>query len=136
VIASSSDERRRKRNTCEVWLDQEDEDEEETGSRYEKHLGADEPAPDEALHRLRFAHTFHDRLLARVAADPLAIEVITRMKDGVSTPRDLATATGRPLGEVVEARRRIRYHANEITQELSASAGSSRADSRSKEVTQ
>ena len=72
MIASSSDERRRKRNTCEVWLDQEDEGEEETVNRYEKHLAADEPPPDEALHRLRFARTFHDRLLARLAGDPLA----------------------------------------------------------------
>jgi DNA-directed RNA polymerase specialized sigma24 family protein len=136
VIASASDERRRKRNTCEVWLDQEDEDEEGPVSRYEKHLGADEPPADQALHRLRLARTFHDRLVSRVAADPLAIEVITQMKDGVSKPRDLGTATGRPLGDIVEARRRIRYHASEVTKELSASAGSSRADSRSKGVTQ
>ena len=105
-------------------------------NKHEKYLGADQPPPDEALHRLRFAHTFHDRLLARVSADPLAIRLISLMKDGVSTPRELAEATGQTLGAIVEGRRRIKYHAGEITKELSASAGTSRADSGSEEVTQ
>jgi DNA-directed RNA polymerase specialized sigma24 family protein len=136
VIGSAGNERRRKRNACEVWLDEEDEEADEAVSRHEKHLGTDAPAPEEALHRLRFAHTFHDRLVARVAGDAPVLEMIPLMKEGLCTPSDLAAATGRPLAEIVEARRRIRYHAETITKELSAANVIPIGRARAKEVTQ
>ncbi len=51
VIGSSANELRRKRNVCEVWLDEEAQ--EVPGlSVHEKHFAEDRPAPDDALHRL------------------------------------------------------------------------------------
>jgi DNA-directed RNA polymerase specialized sigma24 family protein len=121
VIGAAFNIRRRKRNTCEVWLDEEWEEEERV-CKHEKHLGEDKPAPDEAFDRLRFASTFHDRLVARFVGEPFELELIALMKDGVATPVDLAAATSRDVEDVKSARRRIRYHADEITKELSASA--------------
>jgi DNA-directed RNA polymerase specialized sigma24 family protein len=136
VISSASNERRRKRNACEVWLDQEADDESGTTSLHERHLGADAPTPDDALHRLRLASTFNDLLFARLAGNALATELATLMKDGLTTPQDLAAATGRPIAEVRDARRRVRYHADQITKELSASAGSPATRASTKEVMQ
>jgi hypothetical protein len=137
VITTAGAERRRKRNTCEVWLDEEVEDEGEaqTVSPHEKHLAEDRPAPDDALHRLRFASTLEERLTLRLAGDAPALEVLPFMKEGLFTPADLAAATGRPDKEMRDALRRIRYHAREITQELSAHVVSA-GGSRSNEVTQ
>jgi DNA-directed RNA polymerase specialized sigma24 family protein len=120
VISAAQNERRRKRNVCEVWLDEEHA-EDEGLRRHEKHLGDGKPDPEEALERLRFASTFHDRLVARLAGDGIALAVITLMKQDVSTPLELAKATGRSFEEAKGALRRIRYHATEITRELSTS---------------
>jgi hypothetical protein len=146
VITAAAAERRRKRTKCEVWLDEEVEEEEgeaQGTSAYEKHLGDDKPAPDAALHRLRFAKTFEDRLTLRLAGDAAALEVIPLMKEGLFTPVDLAAATGKSDAETTDALadmkdtlRRIRYHAREITKELSVQATTPGGSSRSKEVTQ
>ena len=130
VITAAAGERRRKRTTCEVWLDQEvEEDGEEQGlSVHEKHLADDKPAPDAALHRLRFASTFEDRLVARLAGDAAALEVLAFMKEGLFTPTDLAVATGKSprdavvTNEIKDTLRRVRYHARELTKELSTQA--------------
>jgi hypothetical protein len=123
VVSAAGNERRRKRNTCEVCLDEEvvREEEEESG-KFEKFLAEDRPAPDEQLHRLRVAATFQELLLARLAGDEIALALLALMRDGLDTPRDLADAAGRTLEEVREARRRIRYHADRITKEQSAAA--------------
>jgi len=136
IIGTSSNERRRKRNMCEVWLDEEVEG--APGfSVHEKHLAEDKPAPDEALHGLRFASTFDERLTARVAGNELATALLPFLREGLSTPRDLAAATGRSVEEVRAARRSIRYHADEITKELSATVGApSVGSSGSREVIQ
>jgi DNA-directed RNA polymerase specialized sigma24 family protein len=137
VIGHSSNERRRKRNQCEVWLDLEEEDEDETLNKHEKYLSEDAPTPEQALHRLRFARTFHERLLARLANNALALEIVAHMMNGISKPRELETATTRSAEEVVDARRRIRYHADEITKELSEHfVALQDGGSRSKKVTQ
>jgi DNA-directed RNA polymerase specialized sigma24 family protein len=138
VITRAAAERRRKRTTCEVWLDEELEDdgEETEETRYEKHLADDKPGADVALHRLRFASTFHDRLVARLAGDALALEAIPFMKEGLFTQVDLAVATGRSEAEMKDALRRIRYHSKELVKELSAQAATPPADPRSKEVMQ
>jgi DNA-directed RNA polymerase specialized sigma24 family protein len=135
VIGASSNERRRKRNVCEVWLDEEAEDAPGL-SVHEKHLADDAPAPEEALARLRFAQTFHDRLVAYVADDEIAGALIPLMKEGLSTPRELRVATRRSIEEAKDARRRIRYHADRITKELSAENVVPIGRARSKEVTQ
>ncbi len=135
VIGSSANELRRKRNVCEVWLDEEAE--EAPGlSVHEKHFAEDRPAPDDALHRLRFAQTFHDRLIAYVSDDEVASALIPHMKDGLAKPEELAAATGRPIEQVKDARRRIRYHADRITKELSAANVIPIGRARSKEVMQ
>ena len=135
LIGAVANERRRKRNRCEVWLDEEEE--ESPGvSVHEEHLGEDKPAPDEALHRLRFAQTFHDRLVAYVAGDEVASALLPHMKEGLATPQELAASTGRPIAEVKEARRRIRYHAERITKELSAANVIPMGRARGKEVMQ
>jgi len=135
VIGDAANQRRRKRNVCEVWLDEEVE-EAPGRSVHEKHLAEDKPAPDDALHRLRFASTFDERLTERVAANELATALLPLMREGLSTPRDLAAATGRSVLEVRTARRFIRYHADAITKELSATAGSPGSGDGSKEVIQ
>jgi DNA-directed RNA polymerase specialized sigma24 family protein len=138
VISSAANEQRRKRNVCEVWLDEEAE--EAPGlCVHEAHLAEDAPAPDEALHRLRFASTFDARLTARVAGNEVATALLPFMREGMSVPRDLAAATGRPIADIRAALRVLRYQAEAITKELSAMAVPSRAgsnDSDSKEVFQ
>jgi DNA-directed RNA polymerase specialized sigma24 family protein len=138
VITTAAAERRRKRNTCEVWLDEEGEEDGEAQppSLYEKYLADGKPAPDVALHRLRFASTFEDRLLTRLADDPPAQQVIALMKEGLFKPIDLAPATGKEAVEIKETLRRIRYHAREITKELSAQATTARSGRHAKQVTQ
>jgi DNA-directed RNA polymerase specialized sigma24 family protein len=140
IVGMTLNERKRKRNTCEVWLDEEYEEESGTVRRHEKFLAADQPAPDEALHRLRFASTFAERLALRLAGNELALSLVALMKDGVSKPAELAAALGRPEDdvEVRAARRQIRYHAGEVTKELSAAAVPARPASTrtTKEVTQ
>jgi DNA-directed RNA polymerase specialized sigma24 family protein len=136
VIGASANERRRKRNVCEVWLDEEVEDMPGL-SVHEKHLAEDAPPPDEALHRLRLASTFDERLTARVSHNEVATALLPHMRKGISKPSDLQTATGRSIEEVQAAREVIRYHAGEITKELSATAGAPRGRSSGpKEVIQ
>jgi DNA-directed RNA polymerase specialized sigma24 family protein len=122
IVGMTLNERKRKRNTCEVWLDEEYEEECGTVGRHEKFLAADQPSPDEALHRLRFASTFAERLVARLAGNDLALSLIAHMKEGIAKPAELAAAIGRSEDDVRTARRQIRYHAEEITKELSAAA--------------
>jgi DNA-directed RNA polymerase specialized sigma24 family protein len=139
VLGAAQNERRRKRNVCEVWIDEEIEDGEDEGVlRHEKFLGAGEPAADEMLDRLRFSHTIVERLLARLAGEAFAIELAGHMRNGVSSIDDLARLTGRPKDEVWLAKRRIRYHLDEITKELSAAAPTPQPGSvrRAGEVTQ
>ena len=138
VIGAAQNERRRKRNVCEVWIDEEIADGEDAGvSRHEKHLAAEAPAADEALHRLRFASAVVERALARIPDDTFAQELAEHMRDGVSSIDDLARLTGGSKSEVWAAKRRIRYHVDEITKELSATAAVPRAGSRGpNEVTQ
>jgi DNA-directed RNA polymerase specialized sigma24 family protein len=133
VISSASNERRRKRNVCEVWLDEEL-DEEEGLLKHEKYLADGKPGADEALDRLRFAKTFHDRLLARLVGDEAALAAVPHMKEDLSTPRELAKATGRSFEDMNAALRRIRYHAAQITKELSASTAPRAAKAGSNEV--
>src|SRR5579872_4038718 len=49
VITAAGAERRRKRNQCEVWLDEEaeGEDKHSTVSRHEKHFAEDKPGPED-----------------------------------------------------------------------------------------
>jgi DNA-directed RNA polymerase specialized sigma24 family protein len=138
VIGAAQNERRRKRNVCEVWIDEEIEEGDDAGvSRHEKHLSADAPGADDALHRLRFASTIVERALARIPGDTFALELAGHLKKGVSSIDDLARLTGRSKSEVWAAKRRIRYHVDEITKELSATAAAPSAGSRgSNEVTQ
>jgi hypothetical protein len=140
VVVTAAAERRRKRTTCEVWLDEEAEDSEEDrgASRYERHLAEDKPAPDAMLHRLRFASTFDERLTARLAEDVNALALLPLMKEGLFTPLDLSAATGKSPTEVRDILRRIRYHANEITKDLSAQTAAALApgDARATKVTQ
>ena len=136
VIGHAGNERRRKRNVCEVWLDEEWEDEEES-SKHEKHLAEDRPAPDEVLHRLRFASTFYEKLVAGLAGQKLALAIVALMKEGVVTPLDLAAASNTNIEDVRDARRRIRYRADEITKELSAAASTAPGEPKgSKQVMQ
>ena len=96
VVGAAQNERRRKRNVCEVWIDEEIEEGEDEGiSRHEKYLAADAPPSDEALHRLRFSHTVVERALARLAGDALATALAPHLKEGVSSIDDLARLTGR-----------------------------------------
>jgi DNA-directed RNA polymerase specialized sigma24 family protein len=138
IVGMTLNERKRKRNACEVWLDEEYEEECGTVGRHEKFLAADQPTPEEALHRLRFASTFAERLAFRLAGDELALSLVALMKEGLAKPADLAAAMNRDEDEVREARRKIRYHAEEVTKELSAAAVPSRPASTrtTKEVTQ
>src|ERR1700679_420074 len=68
VIGSSKNQVHRQRNVCEDWV-YEEVAESPGLSVHEKHFAEDRPAPDDALHRLRFAQTFHDRLLAYAVDD-------------------------------------------------------------------
>jgi DNA-directed RNA polymerase specialized sigma24 family protein len=130
TVSGAQNERRRKRNVCEVWVDEEIEEGEDEGvSRHEKYLGADAPPSDEVLHRLRFAHTVVERALARLAGDALALGLAPHLKEGVSSIDDLARLTVRPKSEVWAAKRRVRYHVDEIMKELSATAEAPRAGS-------
>jgi DNA-directed RNA polymerase specialized sigma24 family protein len=141
VITTSGAERRRKRSTCEVWLDEEVEDDDgnQTLGVYEKHLADGKPAPDASVDQLRLTTTFNERLEARLAGDAAALEVVAFMKEGLFMPVDLAAATGKTAAQVPEVKdtvRRIRYHAREIVKELSAQVTMPRAGSRSEQVTQ
>jgi DNA-directed RNA polymerase specialized sigma24 family protein len=123
VIGAALNERRRKRNVVEVWIDEEIEDSEDAGvRRHEKFLTKDEPPADEVLDRLRFSHTIAERVLARLAGDEFAIELVGHMMKGVASIDDLAQLTRRDESDVWLAKRRIRYHLDEITKELSAAA--------------
>jgi len=139
VIGAAANERRRKRNKCEVSLDEAYDEQEEEGdsSKYEKYLAADQPPVDEVLDRRRYVSLFNERLMAQIAGDTMAREVAERMKEGLTSPQDLARATGRAIEEVRGARRRLRYHADRITKELSATASSPRGSAEgAKEVLQ
>jgi DNA-directed RNA polymerase specialized sigma24 family protein len=123
VIGAAHNERRRKRNVCEVWIDEEIEEGESEGVlRHEKFLAKDEPPADEILDRLRFSHTIVERVLARLTGDAFALELAGHMSKGVASIDDLARLTGCEKSEVWLAKRRIRYHLDEITKELSAAA--------------
>jgi DNA-directed RNA polymerase specialized sigma24 family protein len=144
VLSGTQNERRRKRNVCEVWLDEEADDDSGSIGKHEKHLAVDAPSAEEALDRLRFASTFEERLRTRVTGDALCLELIERMREGISLHGDLCAAIARTLGEqpdsaVRGARRRLQYHAREILRDLSAVAigpESARSPARGKEVTQ
>jgi DNA-directed RNA polymerase specialized sigma24 family protein len=140
AVGAAQNERRRKRNLCEVWIDEEIEDGEDAGvGRHEKHMAAEQPAADEALHRLRFASTVVERALARLAGHPFVLVVAEHMKQGFSSPTDIARLIGGACTEVEvrTAKKRIQYHVDQITKELSAAATAPRASGRDEsEVTQ
>ncbi len=138
IVGMTINERKRKRNTCEVWLDEEYEEDCGTVCRHEKFLAADQPTPEDALHRLRFASTFAERLVLRLAGNDLALSLVALMKEGLAKPAELAAALARTEDDVRAARRQIRYHAEEITKELSAAVVPSRTVSTrtTKDVTQ
>jgi hypothetical protein len=121
VIGLCANERRRKRNWCEVSLDAVAGFEGE-GSPFEDHLHSEERTAEELIDDRRFASAFHHELTLRLAGDDVALAIVDRMMNGVETPADLGAALGRPVQPVREARRRVRYHAEAVTKDLSASA--------------
>ena len=127
VISAAGNERRRKRNTCEVWLDEEEEDEDGRGqvSAHEKYLGDDRPAADEALDRLRFAadvpRSPGREARRRRARSPAHWSHAGRDRCAERSPYPPRGARRRRSSQ---RRERIQYHAKELTKELSASVGS------------
>ena len=139
VIGASANERRRKRNTCEVWLDEEAED--------------DAPRPLRAREAPRGRRARARRGARTACASPRpstigssrgsrtttpALELIPLMKEGLFTP---ARSRGRRRGNRSKKRRTscgaFGTTRDEITKELSAqNVAPLRAGSRSKEVTQ
>ena len=110
VIGLASNEYKRKRNAFEVKMTY------EALSALPAATGA--PAPDEELDRRRYAALFNERLSARLASDEFATMLVTLMTEGVATPRDQASATGRAIADIREARRRVFYNAGEVSKEL------------------
>jgi hypothetical protein len=109
VIGLARNEARRRRNACEVELDNE----------VEALVPNDDEPIDDVLDRRRYAARFRERLLATVAGDREATVVIGFMEKGTAKPGDLVLASGLTLPQVEDARRRIRYQAERITAEMS-----------------
>ena len=73
---------------------------------------------DEVLDQRRLAAQFRARLEARLAGDETALTIIVLMTEGFDTPAALQKASGLPLAQIREARRRIFYHAKLVAEEL------------------
>ena len=110
VIGLASNEWRRKRNSFEAKMSYE--------RLAELPAAIDAPTPDEELDRRRHSALFSERLSARLAGDELATMLVTLMTEGIATPRDQASATGRAIADIREARRRVFYNAGEVSKEL------------------
>ena len=135
VIGLALNEWRRKRNSFErlAYRDYDAEDVEDPTTQFPSDA---EPA-DELLHRKRVAAKFRDGLTTRLAAKPAALDVITLMEEGITTPRDQAAATGRSIDDIRDARRQIFYHAEILAKELSLELDANdddAADPKDKEV--
>jgi DNA-directed RNA polymerase specialized sigma24 family protein len=110
TIGLCKNEYRRRRNACEVELD----------DAVAETAANDDVPIDEQLDNRRYAVRFHDRLVASFASEETEPMCIAVMKEGIVTPRDIAQAIGRPEAEVELALRRIRYRAVQLTREMSA----------------
>ena len=116
VIGLASNEYKRKRNSFErlAYCDYDAEDIEDPTNQVPSNA---EPA-DELLHRKRVAAKFREGLTTRLAGKDTAVELITLMEEGITTPRDQAAATGRSIDDIRDARRQIFYHAAILAKEL------------------
>jgi hypothetical protein len=85
-----------------------------------------DPLPDDALeaHRERARlQRLGDQLLARMASDPIAMEVYRVAKQGFETPAEQAEHLEYSIDQINEAHRRMKYHARQIrTEEEQAEA--------------
>ncbi len=117
VIGLASNEYKRKRNSFErlAYRDYDEEDVEDPINQFP----SDADPPDELLHRKRVAAEFRDRLTKRLAAKPIALEVITLMEEGITTPLAQRAATAHSIEEIRDARRQIFYHVAILAKELS-----------------
>jgi DNA-directed RNA polymerase specialized sigma24 family protein len=63
-----------------------------------------------------------DRLLERTADDEIVAGIVLLMADGVDRPAEQSSAIGRPIGDVYNARRRLKDHASAVRAELGMGA--------------
>lgn len=59
-----------------------------------------------------------DRLLERTSADELVTDVVLLMSDGVDRPGEQAAKLERPIGDVYNARRRLKDHMSAVRAEF------------------
>jgi hypothetical protein len=115
VVRLSWNQWRRKRNRCEVALDEH--------AREAEQVGTDEEQAPDVLHRRRVAHLFHERLDASFQDDQQVQIVMTLMAEGITKPREQKSASDLEIEDVREARRRLFYRAKQVTEELSEELG-------------
>jgi hypothetical protein len=110
VISLASNEWHHKRSSFEVAM--------EKSELEDLEVADDGEAIEEVIDRRRLAAQFRARLEQRFAGDETALAVIVLMMEGLDSPAALAKASGLPLPQIVEARRRIFYNAETIAAEL------------------
>jgi DNA-directed RNA polymerase specialized sigma24 family protein len=110
VIGIASNEWSRQRSSFEVLMDK---------TRLSDLQVADDAEPvEDVLDRRRVAAKFRASLEQRLAGDETALVVIEAMAGGFDSPAAVARSTGLKLEAIVEARRRIFYHADAVSKEL------------------
>lgn len=109
VFSLAANHRARKRNTFEIAMSQ--------------HPDANEVPNDddelgEALDRRRLAEHFRERLTQAFEGDEIAADVAGMWMDGVDTPAAQAEASDYTIEQIRDARRRIFYHSDKISETL------------------
>jgi DNA-directed RNA polymerase specialized sigma24 family protein len=111
VISLSANEWNRKRNRVEVALDDATADKKGSG---------DMPVDERVAHR-EYAVIVHDHVIEHFADDEKVMTVVHFNKQGLVSATEMAEASGHPdeVHEFQEAKRRLRYYVDQLTEELS-----------------
>ncbi|MFI5300489.1 MAG: hypothetical protein ACHREM_20575 [Polyangiales bacterium] len=109
VVGYALNDRRRKRNVLEDYVD------DEALAAF-----ADGAASVEAqVARRQTVDLVVDRLSSRLADDPIGARVLGLMTEGIETPADQVAATSLSIEEIRRARRRLFDHAERVATEMS-----------------
>jgi DNA-directed RNA polymerase specialized sigma24 family protein len=131
-----SNEWRRKRNAFEVAMGITFQARDGEGDDEDSNLdfASGEDAPDEVLDRRRLAKSYREGISQRILGDDVAMAVVALWLDGVTTPAEQAARSGFSEAQIAAARRRVFYHAGQVSKELGLALDSEDAEDGKAEV--
>jgi DNA-directed RNA polymerase specialized sigma24 family protein len=128
---------RRKRNSFEVAMDvafKSHEGEDDDEDDHEPDVASGDDGADDVLDRRRIAASYREGISQRLLGDEAAMAVIELLIDGVTNRAEQAARSGLLLAQVAAARRRVFYHAEQVSKELGLALDSEDANESEVEV--